>query len=148
MAKTFDILDPNVSIQTVSELFKLVNVELEAQEGNDDVSLCRFEFWELCARIAEIKYIKPAIEEDLGTAFERFMREHILIQYDQLPQMQWNRWRLDHYHKFSVTNLIEANFDILKRYYAKMCGGGIMQRDACIHLFTVNEEIELPYKLA
>ena len=79
MAKKYEIIDKNCSNFMVALLFKAANVEETDQEANDDVSLCRFEFWELIARIAEMKYIKPEIEEDLGAAFERLMHEHILI---------------------------------------------------------------------
>ena len=47
--------------------------------------------------------------------------------------MQWNRWRVENLHKVSTSNLIGANFEVLKRYYKKMCAGTThLARNKCM----------------
>jgi hypothetical protein len=41
--------------------FIATNFEEEDQEGNDDASLCRFEFFEILLRLANNKYLQPGI---------------------------------------------------------------------------------------
>ena len=48
------------------------------QEGNDDRSLCRFEFFEILIRIARGKFVETGIEKNLLLAFDKLLQEHIL----------------------------------------------------------------------
>jgi len=45
-------------MQNIDMYFIATNVELEDQEGNDDLSLCRFEFFEILVRIARGKFLE------------------------------------------------------------------------------------------
>ena len=46
---------------TIDRVFIVTNVELEEQEDNPDRDLCRYEFYEIVARLAKEKYHTPKI---------------------------------------------------------------------------------------
>ena len=54
----WNVYDDYLKGSDVDRIFIATNVELEDQEGNDDRSLCRFEFYEIITRMAKRKYLE------------------------------------------------------------------------------------------
>lgn len=61
MCKDWKIIDKNLSMKTVDRVFIVTNVELVDQEDNPDRDLCRYEFYEILARLAHEKYYTSKI---------------------------------------------------------------------------------------
>ena len=57
----WNIIDNQLKMQDIDRIFIATNVELEDQEGNDDRSLCRFEFYEIITRMAKTKYLESGV---------------------------------------------------------------------------------------
>jgi len=55
------IVDNNLLLSTIDRIFIATNVELESQEDNPDKALCRFEFYEILIRIANVKFKESGI---------------------------------------------------------------------------------------
>ena len=62
------VIDKNVTVSHIDTYFKASNFEIEDQEGNHDLKLCRFEFLEILIRVAKAKYIDFGQETNLGSA--------------------------------------------------------------------------------
>ena len=55
LCNIWQIKNENLSIADIDRAFIATNVELEEQETNEDLALCRFEFHEILVRIAKTK---------------------------------------------------------------------------------------------
>ena len=95
----------------IDRIFIATNVELEDQEGNDDRSLCRFEFYEIITRMAKQKYFDKKIEKTVAAAFERILVENILPNCNL--KMDSIRWRELFLWNLPVDDLLKANMDSL-----------------------------------
>lgn len=61
MCQSWNIIDKNLKMDTIDRVFILTNVEEEAQEDNPDRDLCRYEFYEILARLGREKYFNTKI---------------------------------------------------------------------------------------
>ena len=61
MCKNWKIVDKNLTLGTIDRVFIVTNVEEVEQEDNPDRDLCRYEFYEILARLAREKYYTPKI---------------------------------------------------------------------------------------
>ena len=102
----------------IDRIFIATNVELEDQEGNDDRSLCRFEFYEIITRMAKQKYLEKKIAATMPEALERILVEHILPK-GKLT-MDNTRWRELFLWKLPVDDLLKANLETLQRVYQRL----------------------------
>mmetsp|Transcript_32354 Transcript_32354/g.42815 ORF Transcript_32354/g.42815 Transcript_32354/m.42815 type:complete len:151 (+) Transcript_32354:345-797(+) len=102
-------------MKDIDRIFIATNVELEDQEGNDDRSLCRFEFYEIITRMAKTKYLESGAETRISVAVERILLEHVLPRGEiKMDSMKWREvflWNLP------VDDLLKANYDSLKRVF-------------------------------
>ena len=55
-----------------------VNFEEVELENNDDKSLCRYEFLEIIARLAKIKYYDSKICKSISAATEKMIKDSML----------------------------------------------------------------------
>ncbi len=62
-------------MQDIDRIFIATNLEEEEQEGNDDRSLCRFEFFEIIVRMAWQKYCDNLGVPSLKTAVEELLKD-------------------------------------------------------------------------
>jgi hypothetical protein len=62
-------------MQDIDRIFIATNFEEEEQEGNDDRSLCRFEFFEIIVRMARQKYCENLGVPSMKTAVEELLKE-------------------------------------------------------------------------
>ncbi len=62
-------------MQDIDRIFIATNFEEEEQKGNDDRSLCRFEFFEIIVRIARQKYCDNLGVPSMKTAVEELLKE-------------------------------------------------------------------------
>ena len=62
-------------MQDIDRIFIATNFEEEEQEGNDDRSLCRFEFFEIIVRMARQKYCDNLGVPSIKTAVEELLKE-------------------------------------------------------------------------
>ncbi len=56
LCNLWQIKDDNLKVADIDRAFIASNVELEEQKANDDLSLCRFEFFEIIVRMAKMKF--------------------------------------------------------------------------------------------
>jgi hypothetical protein len=62
----------------VDRSFIAVNFEEVDLENNDDKSLCRYELFELFARLAKIKFVEKGIVKTVAEATEKLLVEYII----------------------------------------------------------------------
>lgn len=90
MMQLAGVPDKAVSPLILDIYFKAVNFEEgEDQEGNDDNSLIRFEFFEILVRIAKGKYVETKKVMNLAEATEKLINDHILQLADNQKVMTW-----------------------------------------------------------
>ena len=111
ICKNWGIIDQNLVISDVDIIFVATNVEIEDQEGNDDRSLCRFEFYEIITRMANKKYLEKKIEPTIADSLERLLVEHILPM--GYLKMDSQRWRWLFLWILPVDDILKANIDNL-----------------------------------
>jgi len=61
MCNVWEIVDENLDIKTIDRIFIATNYEEVEQEDNPDRDLCRYEFYEILARLAKEKYFNKKI---------------------------------------------------------------------------------------
>ena len=67
------MFDKVFNMATYDRIFVAANVELVAQEENPDKMLCRFEFYEILARIAQVKYKDTKVCDSFSSAFNKIV---------------------------------------------------------------------------
>ena len=70
--------DSNLKMSDIGNFFKATNYEEIDQEGNEDLALVRFEFFEVLIRIARAKYLDTNQCQNIMVALERLIRTHLL----------------------------------------------------------------------
>jgi len=75
MCQSWRINDKNLSIATIDRVFIATNVELTDQADNPDRDLCRYEFYEILARLGKEKYHTTKICPTIASAVEKLLEE-------------------------------------------------------------------------
>ena len=75
------IFDKNVNLATVDRMFIATNVELVENNENPDLSLCRFELFEILLRIANVKYRESGICPNFETSLEKILHDNVFAHY-------------------------------------------------------------------
>ena len=115
------IIDKYLTSQDIDRIFIATNFEEEDLEENDDSSLCRFEFMEIMARMAKIKYVEKKFEENVSDALERLLRNYILP--NTIEHMEWQPFREQYLWNLDLDDLFKANtpsIQILFKKYLKL----------------------------
>jgi hypothetical protein len=100
----------------IDTYFKATNFEEGGdQEGNDDLSLVRFEFLEIWARIARGKFLDTGKVATMSEALELLITKHILPLKKELPA--WQEFREKQMYQIDVNELIHANVKGLRALY-------------------------------
>ncbi|CAI2364707.1 unnamed protein product [Moneuplotes crassus] len=114
MCKTWKIVDKNLKFSTIDRVFIVTNFEEVEQEDNPDRDLCRYEFYEIIARLAREKYYNTKIYSSLAEATERFL-EDIFDRCDHY--WSWQKWREEKLWTYRVDQLFKANLPQLQKIY-------------------------------
>ena len=72
------MIDQNLTTQGTDGAFVATNYDGESLEGNDENSLCRYEFLEILVRLAKIKYLDKNICLTHVEATKRLIEECII----------------------------------------------------------------------
>lgn len=102
-------------MSTIDRIFIATNVEMVELADNPDRDLCRYEFYEIIVRIADEKYKKSHICDNLPDAVEMLITENILRNSNFV--IPWHRWRVIDLWSLKVDDLYKANLDTLKLIY-------------------------------
>lgn len=65
-------------MSAIDRLFIAVNVEIVDLEENHDRSLCRYEFFEILARIAYTKYVEKGACRHVNEGLDKLITEYVL----------------------------------------------------------------------
>lgn len=109
-----EIMDSNVTLDTLDKAFIDTNMEIEAMPDNPATALQRFEFLEIIARIAEAKYIKTGRLKKYHKAIERLIDDHLLRVENK---GQWQEFRDHELWTVEIDRLYEANAGALRAIY-------------------------------
>lgn len=108
--------DKYLNSQIIDMYFVATNYEEGGeQEGNDDRSLCRFEFFEILIRIARGKYVETKKETNLLLAFDKLLQEHVYPSVRHI--LPWQRWRVSTLWTNRVNDVFEINLHLIKKLY-------------------------------
>ena len=67
------IIDKNITASILDIYFAATNFEEDDQEGNDDLALIRFEFFEILVRIVRGKYVETKKMKSLSAGLEKLL---------------------------------------------------------------------------
>lgn len=98
----------------VDRIFIAVNVELEELSDNPDRDLCRYEFYEILARIAMCKYQDLDIPPAQMT--QKLIDEHVLKFAMSAKAAQFRKEKL---YNLEVNDILEANLPNLQNLFMK-----------------------------
>ena len=92
--------------QKIDKMFEDTNIEIIQQDTNEDKALERFEFLEICIRMAFARF-KTDESVSAPNAFHQLMSE-LLIPKVWLPAMDSDRFRSDTLYKRNVVDILES----------------------------------------
>lgn len=114
------IVDRNLTSTDIDRLFIATNYEEVDLDNNDDNSLCRYEFFEIIARMGKVKYFEKGICKTIHESTRRLIEDHLLAY--PAGQMPWHEFRVDRLWNLDVDDLFKANkvgiaqiYDFVKR---------------------------------
>lgn len=96
-----------MTTQDVDRTFIAVNFEEVDLDNNDDKSLCRYEFLEIIARLAKIKYFEKGICHSVAASTEKMIQDSILPNTTE--KMPWQEFRDNELWTLEVDDLFKAN---------------------------------------
>jgi hypothetical protein len=77
-----EFYDAKLNMETIDRLFIVTNFEIEENDDNPDRALCRFEFFEILIRIANVKFRETGIVKTYSEAFDKLLKEHVYNKYE------------------------------------------------------------------
>lgn len=108
-------MDKNtLSMATIDRVFILTNVEEVQLEDNPDRDLCRYEFYEILARLAKEKYYNSGTCDSIASAIDTFLN-HIYDYWDSY--WSWQKWREEKLWTAKIDDLFKANLPALQRIH-------------------------------
>ena len=102
----------------MDRVFIATNVELTAEEGNDDRSLCRYEFYEILTRIAKVKFMEKGIYQTMHESLEALYQEFIIPNYDL--SFDYKSWREENLWNLDIDELYRENLESLKKIFENL----------------------------
>jgi hypothetical protein len=72
------IVDKNLTQADIDRIFIATNFEEVDLEDNDDRNLCRYEYYEIIARMAKVKFQEKGICDCMHSAVEKFCLEYLI----------------------------------------------------------------------
>lgn len=141
------VFDNNFTLSDVGITWNSTNSKT-SQANNSGNGLCRYEFLEMLARIANDKYIRNKLSPNITEAIEKLFSDHlesILDKYDTC------KWRREVYMTEEVDYFLRAHKPLLEHIYKRFSGqeGQIGQkqsmnlsefRSLCMRAELINEE--------
>ena len=101
--------------QDIDRTFIAVNFEEVELEANDDKSLCRYEFLEITARLAKIKYFDKGTSPSIPDSTNRLITEHIIPNTCEV--MPWQGFRDKLLWVLEIDDLFKANREGIRALY-------------------------------
>lgn len=104
----------------IDRIFIATNFEEEQQEGNEDRSLCRFEFYEILVRMAREKYHDKKILPTIAASCEALIKEILIKNFIPIEE----NFRFEQVWTLEIDELFKANLDKLKQVFLKYADFG------------------------
>lgn len=100
-------------MNVIDRLFIATNVELVDMVDNADRALCRFEFYEIIVRIAQVKFYDQGYYEHLYLAVESLL-ENFILRF-KVDKMEGQSWRDRELWTIEVDALFKANIKSISK---------------------------------
>lgn len=75
---SWKIVDKNLTAGDIDRIFIATNFEEEDLEENDDSSLCRYEYFEIIARMAKTKFLEKTLVPTMSEALHKLISEFLI----------------------------------------------------------------------
>lgn len=108
-------LDNFVNLSAIDRTFIAANLKVSDSVTAPSNGLKRYEFLEILARLANIKYLESKRVKTFAEATEKLLVECVLPGFTPEP---WQEFRIKELWTIDVNDLLEANLDNLKKIYA------------------------------
>lgn len=103
--------DDSLLVADIDRQFIATNVELQNNEVNDDLGLCRYEFFEIIVRLAKTKFCDRGPMLGLAEATRIFCEEYV-IPYNPVPFLDdSNDWRTRYLYTIEVDDILRLNME-------------------------------------
>ena len=88
-------------------------------EDNAENSLCRFEFVEILTRIADMKYVKSKLIENITIAVMTLITNFVKPLYISETEAAWGslNWRKENLFTLDVNDVFSANIDNIHKLH-------------------------------
>ena len=127
----------------MEKLIIATNASIHNFKSSDDKEMNRYEFVELLARIAKVKYQEPKIHPDLNVALRKYhfltFSDHIIVK-DILPNAkacEGHLFRKKEVYTLKVDEYLTKNLSCLKKLY-----------ELCVEWTEKEPEVVLPKGVA
>jgi hypothetical protein len=119
ICNTWQVRDDRLKTADIDRCFIATNVEIEENDANDDLALCRFEFFEIVVRLSKVKFLDSKLEPSLSSAVRRMMKQHVQM-FNPVPfGVDWFERTLA---TPEVNELLRVNLDGLTKCFQHACG--------------------------
>ena len=107
------VIDKNLPMSAVDRLFIAVNVEIVDLEENQDRSLCRYEFFEILARMAFTKFMEKGPLKTVAEGLHKLLTEYIIE--NSIERIEFQEWRVSELWTLEVDDLLKANLKEIQK---------------------------------
>lgn len=90
--RQWKVVDQNLTLTDIDQAFIATNYEEVDSPENDDKQLVRFEFLEILARLAKIKYFDKKVYPTVHESLKALLNDHIYA--NDLELMSWQDFRV------------------------------------------------------
>ena len=104
------------SLQNIDRIFIATNVELVEQEDNPDRDLCRFEFFEIIARLGSAKFKETGQAKTWDEATQMILEQYII---PHSSNMGGQSFRDEYIWTLPIDDLFRANLENVTKLYRK-----------------------------
>jgi hypothetical protein len=84
---------------------------------NNERMLVRYEFIEVIARLARVKYLEKNLCETMSQAIEKLITKFILPNF--YSPFDHHNWRLEYLYNLDINDMIEANEETIKTLFLR-----------------------------
>ena len=119
-AKDANLVNAQYDLEMMEEDFKATNNVAEGSEINvEDLTLYRYQFWEMLIRCAKRKFLDQPFETNLEGAFERLLLHHVLSMHHELDISETGKqFREVYLYTLEVNDVLEYNMDEVRKLYS------------------------------
>lgn len=104
-----------LSFTETDSAFIATNFDPNHFAANNERMLVRYEFVEVIARLARVKYCEKNPNITMSQAIEKIITDHVLPNF--YTPFDHHNWRLEYLYNLEINDMLEANAETIKTLF-------------------------------